>query len=76
MTTRIVNNLPKPNAVFKGIEMGQFFLDGDGDLCIRVGRLDTPNNALYLEGGGLFDASADDTAIPVKVTISIDGYEK
>ena len=51
MVTKIVNNLPNPGAVpFENIELGHFFLDGDGDLCIRVDSVDAPNNVFYFEG--------------------------
>lgn len=77
MATRIVNNIPNPCAVpFENIELGHFFLDGDGDLCIRTGSIDTPNNAYYFEGDIFVDTKAYDMVIPVNVTVNIDSYGK
>lgn len=75
MATKIVNNLPEFNTIpFKNIPWGHFFLDGDGDLCIRMGESYAPSNAFYLEGDMLVDMSADTGVIPVNVTINIDSY--
>lgn len=77
MVTKIVNNLPNPCAVpFEGIELGRFFLDCEGDLCIRTGSIDAPNNAFYFEGDIFIDIKAYDMVIPVNVTINIDSYGK
>ena len=75
MTTKIVNNLPNPCAVpVEDIEEGHFFLDSDGDLCIRTDSVDTLNNAFYFEGDIFIDMEACDMVIPVNVTINIDSY--
>lgn len=77
MAMKIVNNLPNPCAVpFSAIEEGEFFLDSDGDLCIRTDAVDVPNNAFYFEGNIFIDISPKDMVIPVNVTIKIDSYGK
>ena len=77
MATKIINNLPNPCAVpFEDIEEGHFFLDSEGDLCIRTGLIDTPNNVYYFEGDMFIDMEAGDMVIPVNVTINIDSYGK
>lgn len=77
MATRIVNKLPNPGTVpFEDIELGHFFLDQDGDLCIRTDTVDTPDNTFYFEGNTFVRMDADDMVIPVNVTINIDSYGK
>ena len=75
MATKVVNNIPNPiSTSFEDIELGHFFLDGDGDLCIRTGPVGTPNNAFYFDGNIFVEVGGCEKAIPVNVTISIDGY--
>lgn len=75
MATKIVNNLPNPSVVpFENIELGHFFLDGDGDLCLRTDSVDALNNAFYFEGDIFIDMEACDMVIPVNVIINIDSY--
>lgn len=77
MATKIINNLPDPCTVpFENIELGQFFLDEDGDLCICTDTVDVPSNAFYFEGNIFVDMDANDMVIPVNVTINIDSYGK
>ena len=77
MATKIVNNLPNPCTIpFDDIELGHFFLDSDGDLCIRTDTSDVPSNAFYFEGNIFVDMSADEFVTPVCVTINIDSYGK
>ena len=77
MATKVVNNLPNPCTVpFEEIELGHFFLDKDGDLCICTDMVDVPNNAFYFEGNIFVDMDANDMVIPVNVTINIDSYGK
>ena len=71
MATKIVNNLPHPNTVsFEDIELGHFFLDEDGDLCIRT----DVTEAFYFDGNIFVDMGARNMVTPVNVTINIDGY--
>lgn len=75
MATKIVNNLPNPGTVsFEDIELGHFFLDKDGDLCIRTDSVDAIENVFYFEGNTFIRMDAEDMAIPVNVTINIDSY--
>ena len=75
MITKIVNNLPNPCAVpFENIELGHFFLDKDGDLCIRTDMADVPSNAFYFGADIFIDIEACEMVIPVNVTINIDSY--
>lgn len=77
MATKIVNNLPDINRIrFRDAKSGHFFLDSDGDLCIRMNDLDTPGNAFCFERNCFLDMYAQDRVIPVDVTISIDSYLK
>ena len=77
MATKVVNNLPNPCTVpFENIELGHFFLDKDGDLCIRTDTVDVPSNAFYFEGNIFIDMGANEMVTPVNVTINIDSYGK
>lgn len=77
MATKIVNNLPNPDAVaFEEIEPGCFFLDDDGDLCIRTDSVTVPNNAFYFDGNIFIAMSPESMVTPVNVTINIDSYGK
>lgn len=77
MATKIVNNLPHPTSTsFEDIELGHFFLDGDGDLCIRTGSVGTPNSAFYFEGNIFVEMGTCEMVIPVNVIINIDSYGK
>ena len=77
MATKVVNNLPNPCTVpFENIELGHFFLDKDGDLCICTDTVDVSNNAFYFEGNIFVDMDANDMVVPVNVTINIDSYGK
>jgi hypothetical protein len=73
MATKIVNNLPGFHPIpFDDVEMGHFFLDEDGDLCIRT----DVTEAFYLDGNIFIDMNAGEKVIPVNVTINIDSYGK
>lgn len=77
MATKIVNNLPNPCTIpFKEIEFGHFFLDKDGDLCIRTDMADVPNNAFYFDADTFIAMEGCDMVVPVNVTINIDSYGK
>lgn len=76
MATKIVNNLPNPGTVrFEDIKLGHFFLDGAGDLCIRIDN-GLSCNAFYFEGNVFIRVCACDMVTPVNVTINIDSYGK
>lgn len=77
MATKIVNNLPDRHAVpFKDVELGCFFLDEDGDLCIRTDSDDAPDNVFDFDADIPIKVYACDMVIPVNVTINIDSYGK
>lgn len=77
MATKIVNNLPNPGTIpFEEIELGHFFLDKDGDLCIRTDMADVSSNAFYFDANIFIDMEVCDMVVPVNVTINIDGYGK
>ena len=74
MGMKIESKLVNKTVPFQNIKVGDFFIDGDGDLCMRTSDIYTSNNVYCLSCGLLLDGYDIDTIIPVDVTITIDGY--
>ena len=74
MGMKIESKLVNKTVPFQNIKVGDFFLDGDGDLCVRLSDIYTSSNVYCFPCGLLLDGYDIDTIIPVDVTITIDGY--
>lgn len=74
MGVKIESKLVDKKVAFQNIKVGDFFLDGDGDLCMRTSNIYTSNNVYCFSCGLLLDGYDIETIIPVDVTITINGY--
>lgn len=75
MGMKIENKLSDKKVAFKTIRVGAFFLDEDGDLCVRINSDCCMLHDIYCFSCGLLlDKDDDDLVTPVDVTITIDGY--
>lgn len=75
MGMKIENKLVDKKASFKTLKVGDFFLDGDDDLCVRISSDSYPSDNVYcFPCKLLLDKAADELVTPVDVTITIEGY--
>ena len=74
MGMKIESKLVNKTVPFQNIKVGDFFLDGDGDLCVRISDIYTQSNVYCFPCKLLLDGYDIDTIIPVDVTITVDRY--
>jgi hypothetical protein len=75
MGMKIESKLVDKKISFESIKVGDFFLDEDGDLCVRISLDCYPTNNVYCFPCKLsLEKNGGDTVTPVDVTITIEGY--
>ena len=71
---KIINNYLEQDRTFNGIEIGDVFIDGGGDVCMKIANGGV-NNSVILENGLIVNTSPNAIVIPVKATLTIEGDE-
>jgi hypothetical protein len=75
MGMKIESKLLDKKVAFESIKVGDFFLDGDGDLCVRIDDdCHCVNNAYCFRYAVQSEIGLYDFVTPVDVTITIEGY--
>lgn len=75
MGMKIENKLIDKKVSFKTLRVGAFFLDEDGDLCVRIDSdICSSENTYCFPAGLLIEKDGGDPVTPVDVTITIEGY--
>lgn len=71
---KIINNRKSKEKTFKDLQIGEVYIDGDGDVCMKI---DTTivDNTVMLEDGCVIDTDFNSIVIPVKATLTIEGDE-
>lgn len=70
----IINNHKSKENTFKDLQIGDVFIDGDGDVCMKI-HTTIVDNAVMLEDGSVIDTDFNAIVIPVKATLTIEGDE-
>lgn len=71
---KIVNNYTFKEKTFEDLHIGDIYIDGDGDVCIKINTTDG-DNAIILENGTVICTSSNTIVIPVKATLIIEEEE-
>lgn len=71
---KIINNREAKEKTFKDLQVGEVFIDGDGDVCMKIDTM-IVDNAVVLEDGTVVCTDMDIIVIPVKATLTIEGDE-
>ena len=71
---KIINNRKSKEKTFKDLQIGEVFIDGDGDICMKLDNV-VVDNAVVLEDGNVISADLNSIVIPVKATLTIEGDE-
>jgi hypothetical protein len=71
---KIVNNLTFKEKTFKDLHIGDVYIDGDEDICMKINTTDR-DNAIMLENGVIICTDSNAIVIPVKATLIIEGEE-
>lgn len=74
MGMKIENKLVDKKVSFKTLKVGDFFLDEDGDLCVRIPDSYSSENTFCFPCNLLLKKDDGDPVTPVDVTITIEGY--
>lgn len=75
MGMKIENKLVDKKVSFKTLKVGDFFLDEDDDLCVRINSDSClPKNTFCFPCNLLLEKFDSDLVTPVDVTITIEGY--
>lgn len=70
----IINNRKSKEKTFKDLQLGDVFIDGDGDICMKL-HTAVVDNAVMLEDGSVICTDFNAIVIPVKATLTIEGDE-
>lgn len=70
----IINNRKSKEKTFKDLQIGEVYIDGDGDVCMKLDNV-VVDNAVMLEDGNVISADFNSIVIPVKATLTIEGDE-
>ena len=71
---KIINNREPKEKTFQDLLVGEVFIDGDGDVCMKIDTVST-SNAIMLEDGNIISTDWNAIVIPVKATLTIEGDE-
>lgn len=74
MGMKIENKLVDKKVSFKTLKVGDFFLDEDDDLCVRIPDEYSSNNTFCFSYKLLLEKNDYELVTPVDVTITIEGY--
>lgn len=68
---KIINNRTFKEKTFEDLQIGDVYIDGDGDVCIKINTFND-DNAVMLENGVIIRTDSNAIAIPVKATLTIE----
>ena len=68
---KIINKLTLKERTFEDLHIGDVYVDGDGDVCIKITTTDG-DNAVILENGTIIRTGSNAIVIPVKATLTIE----
>ena len=71
---KIINKLTFKEKTFEDLHIGDIYIDGDKDICIKIDTTDR-DNAVMLENGVIICTDLNAIVIPVKATLTIEGEE-
>lgn len=71
---KIINNRTTKEKTFQDLQIGQVFIDGDGDICMKLDNV-VVDNAVMLEDGNVISTDFNAIVIPVKATLTIEEGE-
>ena len=71
---KIINNRTTKEKTFQDLQIGQVFIDGDGDICMKLDNV-VVDNAVMLEDGNVISVDFNTIVIPVKATLTIEEGE-
>jgi hypothetical protein len=65
---KIINNRTFKEKTFEDLQIGDVYIDGDGDVCIKINTING-DNAVMLENGVIICTDSNAIVIPVKATL-------
>lgn len=68
---KIINNFTFKEKTFGDLQIGDVYIDGDGDVCIKINTT-YGDNAVMLENGVTICTNSSAIVIPVKATLTIE----
>ena len=71
---KIINNRTTKEKTFQDLQIGQVFIDGDGDICMKLDNI-VVDNAVMLEDGNVISVDFNTIVIPVKATLTMEEGE-